>query len=269
MTAPYKKILGVHISTINYHSCFRLIESVIALRKKSYICVAAVHLIMECQNNPKLLYGVNKATLITPDGMPLVWLLKLHGCKHVERVYGPTLMLKLCKRAQSNNWKIFLLGGASGQGALLVNKITQLFPKIMIVGSRETPIKRLGAVENNRILRQINKVNPHIVFVGLGCPHQELWMIANRDRLNASVLIGVGAAFNFLSGVEKQAPLWARQSGFEWFFRLCQNPRRLWYRYAIINARFALGIFTQLFRDCTTSVTSRLQLFLKSIIFVK
>lgn len=269
MTKPYTNILGVHISAVNYDLCLRLIQSWISSRKKKYICVSSVHLVMECQNDTTLLRGVNKAGLVTPDGMPLVWLSELHRHKHVKRVYGPTLMLKLCKLAQSNNWKIFLLGGASGQGVLLIKKIKQLFPKIIIVGSRETPTKRLETKENNRILHQINEVNPHVVFVGLGCPHQELWMIANRHRLNANVLIGVGAAFNFLSGAEKQAPLWVQQSGFEWFYRLCQNPRRLWYRYAIINARFVLGIFTKLFWHCVASPISRLQLFLKSIIFVK
>lgn len=269
MTKTYTNILGVHISAINYDVCLRLIQSWISLRKKKYICVAAVHLVMECQNNPILLAGVNKAGLITPDGMPLIWLSKLYGHKHCERVYGPTLMLKLCKLAQFHKWKIFLLGGASRQNLLLIKKITQQFPKIIIVGSKETPTKQLKTKENNKILHQINNVKPHIVFVGLGCPYQELWMINNHHRINTNVLIGVGAAFNFLSGSEKQAPPWAQQSGLEWFYRLYQNPRLLWHRYTIINALFVLGIFNQLFWYYVASLFSRLQLLLKSIVFVK
>lgn len=247
MTVPFKNILGVHISAINYHSCLRLIESVIALRKKGYICVAAVHLVVECQNNPKLLDGVNKATLVTPDGMPLVWLLKLHGCKHVERVYGPTLMLKLCSLAQSNNWKVFLLGGSLGQGAAMISRLALLFPKLRIIGSLDTPVKIFSKKKNGQIINQINKHKPHVVFVGLGCPHQELWMINNHNKINANTLIGVGAAFNLLAGVEKQAHPQAQRLGLEWLYRLYQNPRRLWYRYAVGNIHFMLAILIKPF----------------------
>lgn len=238
MKKTYTPVLNVRISPLTYAKALQYIKSWMSEGKKTYICVAAVHLVMECQKDKVLLDGVNKAGLVTPDGMPLVWLSKLYGQARVERVYGPTLMLKVCSMAQRKGYKVFLLGGAKGQSKELAQKLTNKFPRLSIVGNRDTPKRPIPTDENNKIIKEINGSGAQVLFVGLGCPYQEHWMIENRDRLNANVLMGVGAAFDFISGRFKQAPVWMQRMGFEWLFRLLQDPKKLWYRYTLLNAQF-------------------------------
>lgn len=237
MSKDYTEVLGVQIAVTTYRNTLTKIAAWIKNAKKSYICVAAVHLVMECQTSPRLLAGVNRAGVVTPDGMPLVWLSKFAG-KNVERVYGPTLMLKICQLAQNQGWKIFLLGGALGQTQILAEKLRQRFPRLKIVGCQDTPIKTLSERENRVVVDQINRTKPQVVFVGLGCPHQEWWMIKNRKKLSANVLVGVGAAFDIITLRTKQAPAWLQELGLEWFYRLIQEPRRLGPRYLTTNISF-------------------------------
>lgn len=245
----YKSILNVKVSPINYKRTLKEVETWIEKRKRSYICVAAVHLVMECQNNKKLLEGVNSSGLVAPDGMPLVWLLSLYGERNIERVYGPTLMLKICELSKERDFKIYLLGGAKGQSKDLKKKLVSRFPKLDIVGYKDTPNLPIIAKEKSNIIDHINRVNPNIVFVGMGCPYQELWMIENRKKLGANVLIGVGAAFDFITGQVEQAPGWLQIAGFEWLFRLIQDPIRLGRRYTITNMEFLYKIFIQISND--------------------
>ncbi|HEX9817368.1 MAG TPA: WecB/TagA/CpsF family glycosyltransferase [Patescibacteria group bacterium] len=242
MNKNWVDVLGVKASAINYQSVLDRIFSWVKTGQKNYVCVAAVHLVMECQQDASLLAGVNRSGLVTPDGMPLVWLLKLADYQQTERVYGPDLMLKVCEQANRSGTTIFLLGGAEGQSQLLKNKLTQKFPDIKIVGHVDTPTRPLGTQENRQIIKKINASSAQIIFVGLGCPHQERWMISNVPRLKNGVAIGVGAAFDFITGRVKQAPKWMRAIGLEWFFRLIQEPRRLAKRYLILNVSFVWKI---------------------------
>lgn len=241
-------ILGVRVSAITYADALREIGRWVVKRKRSYACVAAVHLVMECQKDINLLEGVNGAGLVTPDGMPLVWLLRLYGHKQASRVYGPTLMIKLCALAAQRGWGVYLLGGAKGQSQEVVRVLLRQFPNLRIVGHYDTPVRPVPLLENQKIVAKLNHTSPELVFVGLGCPQQELWMIENRKKLDAPVLIGLGAAFDFLSGRAHQAPLWVQNAGFEWLFRLFQEPKRLWYRYTVINATFLYLMVRELFR---------------------
>ncbi len=237
-------ILNVNVSCVNYQKTLYQIKRWISTKQKKYICVAAVHLIMECQNKPQLLYGVNKADLVVTDGMPLVWLTKLYRYQDTERVYGPKLMLKICEYAQNNKIKIFLLGGAPNQSRELLVKLIKLFPKLLIVGNQDTPTRPINKKNNNQIIKQINRSNAQIVFIGMGCPYQELWMIENRINLKPNILIGVGAAFDLISGRIKQAPKYMQQIGMEWLFRFIQEPKRLWYRYTVLNVKFIYRLIT-------------------------
>lgn len=240
------KLLNVHVATIDYDGVLRQVSSCILRQLKIYICAAASHLIVECQKNRELLRGVNRAGLVTPDGMPLAWLLRLHGYKQASRVYGPTLMTKLCSLASQHGWGVYLLGGASEQSQEVARALRRQHPTLRVVGYRDTPVRPISSHQNQKIITEINNAHPEIVFVGLGCPHQELWMIENRKKLDAPVLIGVGAAFDFLSGRVCQAPAWAQNIGFEWLFRLLQEPKRLWYRYTVINAAFVWLVLKEL-----------------------
>lgn len=236
----------VNISAVDYNTALSNIERWIEKKERQYVCVAAVHLVMECQKDRNLLNGVNAAGMVVPDGMPLVWLLRLYGHKNVERVYGPAFMVKLCALAAQRDWGVFLLGGASGQSQEVARALLRQHPNLRIVGHRDTPSRPIPPHHNQKIIGEINNAHPKIVFVGLGCPHQELWMIENRKYLDAPVLIGVGAAFDFLSGRVRQAPAWIQNSGLEWLFRFLQEPKRLWYRYTAINATFIWLVLKEL-----------------------
>lgn len=246
MVATTPRVLNVSISGYNYPSVLKKIETLIRHKQHGYVCVAAVHLVMECQKDRFLLAGVNRSAATTCDGMPLAWLARLQGFP-AERVYGPDLTLQVCTLAAQNQWRIFLLGGGRGQSAQLKRVLEKRFPGIRIVGHEDTPVRPIPQKENRAIIETIHASKAQLVFVGMGCPYQEWWMIQNHQKLHARVLIGVGAAFDFITGRVKQAPPWMRRHGLEWLFRLFQDPRRLWYRYTILNLRFLLLVATAVF----------------------
>lgn len=241
---PHTNILGIRVYALTYQKTMRYIENCIRNRTKTYICVAAVHLIMESQHDKKLREGVNRAGLTTPDGMPLVWILRNRKLE-TERIYGPELMNRLCRLAENKSYSIFLLGGKLGESAIVANKLKILYPKLHITGYRDTHGKLLSQTEVNDINMVINRKHADIVFVGMGCPYQERWMINNRRRLLAPVLIGVGAAFDFLVGFEHQAPHWIQNIGMEWFFRFMHQPKRLFHRYMIQNVEFFVRMISE------------------------
>jgi len=167
--------------------------------------------------------------MVTPDGMPLVWIGNWSGEK-VDRVYGPDLMLAVCERSVEVGARHFLLGGAPGVAEVLAKRLTERFPGLQIAGTLCPTVTDEVPVDLDYVA-QINETDADIVWVGLGTPKQELWMAAHRPYLEASVLLGVGAAFDFHTGRKPQAPRWIQRSGFEWLYRLCSEPKRLWRRY--------------------------------------
>ena len=180
--------------------------------------------------------------LVTPDGMPLVWLLRKAGYAHVSRVYGPDLMLAL---AGKTGYRHFLYGGAPGIPERLANALKSKCPSIDIAGTYSPPFRSLSGEEDEEVCALIQESQPDIIWVGLGTPKQERWMASHVNRLNGAVLIGVGAAFDFHAGTIKQAPRWIQRSGFEWLFRLVVEPRRLWRRYFTVIPLFVLHVFMQ------------------------
>lgn len=248
-----QSILGVGVSIVNLNETLQFVDESIKHRRRVYICVPAVHLIMECQQDCRLLNGVNRADLVVPDGMPLVWLLKAAGYTKASRVYGPDLMLALCHLAAERNYSVFLLGGTSGQSKQLARVLVNKFPGLRIAGIYDTPNRPPSAQTSKEIIARINTTKPDIVLIGMGCPYQELWMIENREKLKAPVLIGVGAAFDIISGKVPQAPKWMRQAGLEWLFRFAHEPRRLWRRYTLMNAKFLFLLLRGLLLDGKTA----------------
>jgi N-acetylglucosaminyldiphosphoundecaprenol N-acetyl-beta-D-mannosaminyltransferase len=231
-------ILGVAVSAINMEQALATIGGWIARREPHYVCVTGVHGVMESQSDEHLRTIHNAAGLVTPDGMPMVWLLHLQGHRHVTRVYGPDLMLALCEQSVAHGYRHYLYGGADGVGALLAANLRRRFPGIQIVGMYSPPFRALTAEEEEQIVQTVNAAAPDIVWVGLSTPKQERWMASYRDRLGAPALLGVGAAFDFHAGLKPQAPRWMQRSGLEWLFRLMSEPRRLWRRYLSNNPRF-------------------------------
>jgi N-acetylglucosaminyldiphosphoundecaprenol N-acetyl-beta-D-mannosaminyltransferase len=174
---------------------------------------------------------LNSSGLTTPDGMSVVWILKLLGQKEVGRVYGPDLMLALCKYGVEKKYRHYLYGGEPGVAEALASQLTDMFDGLQIAGIHSPPFRKLTNEEDQETIEKINAAKPDIVWVGLSSPKQEYWMAEHLERINVPVMIGVGAAFDFLSGSKPQAPGWMQRSGLEWLFRFLTEPRRLWPRY--------------------------------------
>ncbi len=238
-------VLGVGISALNMRSTLEWIGDAVARRRRGYVCVCPVMSVMTSHSNPELRAAINQASLATPDGMPLVWLSRAAGHSHVERVYGPDLMLAAFDESERTGWRHFLFGGSDGVTHTLKTRLSARFPKAVIAGAHEPPFGNVEELASDEVADRINTARPDIVWVGIGAPKQELWMARVRERLEAPVLIGVGAAFDFHSGRVRQAPRWMQRRGLEWFFRLAQDPRRLWHRYLVLNTLFLIKLAGQ------------------------
>jgi N-acetylglucosaminyldiphosphoundecaprenol N-acetyl-beta-D-mannosaminyltransferase len=203
-----------------------------------YICVTSVHGVIMAEDDPQMARILNQADVATPDGMPLVWALRSFGARDQQRVYGPTLMLELCRDAALHGHRIFLYGGREETLPLLCERLAKRFPALRIVGSCSPPFRPLTAEEETHVQALIRSADPDIIFVGISTPKQEKWMYEHRAVFPGMAMIGVGAAFDFHAGRTRQAPAWMQRSGLEWAFRLAAEPARLWRRYLLITPRF-------------------------------
>lgn len=247
MTASigYVNVLGVKVSAINMPRALEEIDGWIQTREQHYVTITGVHGIMESQRDATIREIHNRAGMITPDGMPLVWISHRRGQKDVRRVYGPDLLLETCKASMTQGYRHFFYGGAPGVADQLAGKLQARFPGLQVVGTYCPPFKPLTPEEDEEIVARINEANPDIIWVGLSTPKQERWMSAHLGRLNAPVMVGVGAAFDFHAGLKAQAPGWMQRNGLEWLFRLATEPRRLWKRYLVNNPSFMALIVMQ------------------------
>ena len=234
-------VLGVKISAVDLQKAEDLVADMIVRRHKGYVCVAPVSTVMDCQKDPAYRQIINNADMVTPDGAPIAWLGRLAGHKAVRRTYGPDLMLQLCDHGRVSGWRHFFYGATPGVCDKLEHCLKAKFPGLNIVGKFSPPFMPQAEHLGKDLALRINAAEPDIIWVGLGAPKQDLWNALNRSILDAPVLVGIGAAFDFLSGMKPQAPRWMQRSGLEWLFRLCCEPRRLWRRYLIGNMQF-LGL---------------------------
>jgi N-acetylglucosaminyldiphosphoundecaprenol N-acetyl-beta-D-mannosaminyltransferase len=231
-------VLGVGLSVLNLRTALDAIADAVRARRKGYICVTGVHGVMEAQDDANFKKILNDAFLCTPDGMPMVWAGRLNGHRNMHRVYGPDLMLDVCAWSETSGAKHFFYGGADGVAEQLAQKLKMKFPKLSVVGTFTPPFRALNAAEIQKLQAQISAAQPDILWVGLSTPKQEKFMAEFLPKLDVTLMIGVGAAFDFHSGRVKQAPRWMQRSGLEWFYRLCSEPRRLAKRYGRNNPRF-------------------------------
>jgi N-acetylglucosaminyldiphosphoundecaprenol N-acetyl-beta-D-mannosaminyltransferase len=239
-------ILGVGVSAINMAMALANIDGWIESRRRHYVCITGVHGVMESQRDPELRLIHNAAGMATPDGMPLVWMLWAGGHRSADRVYGPDLMLAVLERSRERGYRHFIYGASEATLARLRANLHVRFPGVPIVGSYSPPFRPLTASEDAAVVEMINAARPDVVWVGLSTPKQERWMAEHRDRLEAPVLVGVGAALDFHAGVVRQAPRFMQRSGVEWLFRLAMEPRRLWRRYLRNNPAFLVCISGQM-----------------------
>jgi N-acetylglucosaminyldiphosphoundecaprenol N-acetyl-beta-D-mannosaminyltransferase len=232
-------VLGVNVSATTMDEAVGLIDGWISRREPRYVCVSGMHGVMESQRDDRLRGIHNSADLVTPDGMSLVWLCRIKGHHRVERVYGPDLMLALCAGLPDRTYRHFFYGATEELLSALTGRLSTRFPGLTVAGTFAPPFRPLTAQEDADVVRRINEARPDIVWVGLSTPKQERWMAEHVDRLDAPVLIGVGAAFDFHAGMKRQAPRWMQRNGLEWLFRLLSEPRRLAGRYLVNIPLFA------------------------------
>ena len=244
-SAPRENVLGVGISAVNMLQALSIIDGWIQGGDRQYVCLAAVHSVLDCQESDELRAIFNRSGLTTPDGMPLVWTLRARGHREVSRVYGPDLMLAACRRFSEDGLRHYFLGGESGVPEELADRLVGQIPGLNVVGVKSPPFRELTTEEDAQLVEEINAASPEFLWVGLGSPKQERWMAEHRPAIHAPVIIAVGAAFDFLSGRKPQAPRWIQRSGLEWLFRLASEPRRLWRRYAEYP-RFVVVLMAQL-----------------------
>lgn len=235
-------VLGVHVSTLDLPTTVEEIARWIRDGERQYVCVRDAHGVMLAQKDEAFRQIQNRSGLTTPDGMPMVWSGRWAGVKEMRRVYGPDLIQAVSERAAREGWRFFYYGGTNGVAEDLAAEIERRAPGVVNVGTYTPPFRQLTLDERSDIVEMINRSEADIVWVGLSSPKQEYWMHDVRPELNAAVLIGIGAAFDMLTGRVRQAPRLIQRSGFEWLFRLLMEPRRLWRRYVLNLPRFAMKL---------------------------
>jgi N-acetylglucosaminyldiphosphoundecaprenol N-acetyl-beta-D-mannosaminyltransferase len=224
-------VLGVGVHLVDMNRTVQILSESIEEGRNGYVCLAPAHNIMACRDDSRLRDIFNRSLLTVPDGMGTVWMIRLGG-HQTERVYGPDLMLKICERGQLLGWRHFFFGGEPKVAQQLVANLLIKFPALQVAGTFSPPFRNMTMAEIEKMTREINASNADFLWVGLGSPKQEHWMAEMRASLNSKILVGVGAAFDFISGNKAQAPKWMQNVGLEWLFRLISEPRRLWRRYS-------------------------------------
>lgn len=243
-----KNLIGVLIDAVDDEGAVRRIAAAARERRPLAVSALAVHGVMTGRLDPAHRARLNRLDLVVPDGQPVRWALNLlHRTKLTDRVYGPNLMLAMCELAAREGWGIYLYGSTEPVLDRLGQSLTERFPELTISGREPSKFRHLAADEKADVIRRIRASGARLVFVGLGCPRQEVWAYEYRPHLPLPIL-AVGAAFDFHAGTSRQAPRWMRNRGLEWLFRLAHEPRRLWRRYLLLNPRYVSLVATQLLR---------------------
>lgn len=238
-------LLGVHVSATTFEAARDRVVNAPRNGERLAVHYISVNTLVEADSQPDLTQLLNRGDLIAPDGMPLVWLGRIRG-RDMTRCYGPDSMLAVIDKAQANGSTHYFYGGAEGVPELLRDSLLKRYPEMKVVGMYSPPFRPLTPEEDEAIVQQINDSNADFVWIGLGSPKQDRWVADHRDRLNAAAVLAVGAAFDYNAGLLRDAPTWMQRSGLQWLFRLITEPRRLWKRYTVSNARFLwlLGVDT-------------------------
>ena len=245
MNSVQQDILGVPVTAQDYGLVTDQCIGWARDRESRTVVFANVHVLMEAHDDPRFRAELRDMDLVNPDGMPLVWALHALGTAGATRVYGPHAMRYLLGAAEESGLSVGFLGGSDTTLVALVARMRETYPRLQVAFSMSPPFRPLTPEEDAVLVRQIVQSGIRILFVGLGCPKQERWMTAHKAAIPA-VLLGVGAAFDFLAGTKPQAPDWMMRSGTEWLFRLSSEPRRLLARYAKHNPRFVVLFLHQL-----------------------
>lgn len=240
-------VLGVRVNSISFKAAIENVQCWLERRSRTRIVTFTnVHAVMEARRDQKFRQVLNQADLVCPDGMPLVWLDHLYGGS-TERVCGPDFMMEFFLRMEGKGYRHFFYGAAPAVVERLAMTLQNHFPGTRIAGFYSPPYRALTVEEDEAVVQMINSAEPDLLWVGLGCPKQEHWMLAHRDAIRSVVMLGVGQAFDIHAGALPQAPRWMRDHGLEWCFRFGSEPQRLWKRYLVTNLGFVLALFPSLF----------------------
>ncbi|HEY0428952.1 MAG TPA: WecB/TagA/CpsF family glycosyltransferase [Pyrinomonadaceae bacterium] len=231
------RVVSLFPDVVTHDAAIAKVAGLVKTGAGGYVCFSTVHMVMESYDNAEFAKTVNGADLIVTDGMPLVWMQKLQGKKGASRVRANDLMISLCAFAEKNDLSVGFYGGKQEVIDAMLARAKKDYPNLKIAYAFSPPFRPLTEAEDAGVTTEIASSAPDILFMGLGCPKQENWMAAHKDKLK-SVLLGVGASFDFYAGNVKESPAWMGKLGLEWLFRLTQEPKRLWRRYLILNPRF-------------------------------
>jgi N-acetylglucosaminyldiphosphoundecaprenol N-acetyl-beta-D-mannosaminyltransferase len=232
------RVRGIEIAAINIASATDLVEELATTAQGAYVTVTGAHGIVESVYSEQVREAHERAALVFPDGMPLVWLGHLLGFKGIDRVYGPDLMESVFSRRELREFRHFFYGSTPDVVDRLASIIRTRFGEFNLIGTHCPPVRPTGFDEDEEVIAHIRQLRPQIVWVGLSTPKQELWLHKHMQKIGSCFGIGVGAAFDLVSGVTQQAPRWIQRSGFEWLFRLLVEPRRLFRRYFFVVPLF-------------------------------
>jgi N-acetylglucosaminyldiphosphoundecaprenol N-acetyl-beta-D-mannosaminyltransferase len=247
---PTRSVLGTEIAVVDYDAALDRIDAMVEGDERGYVCTVSAHGLVEAQDDVELSIALASADMCVPDGMPVVWALRALGEEISDRVYGPTLMERCCRRLANRGRKVWLYGGKDEEAhAALRSELVRRFPGLTVAGGWVPPFRDLSDVELGEVAERIDADEPDVVWVGISTPRQEKLMARIRPRLYAPVLVSVGAAFDFIPGNVSQAPGWMQKRGLEWLYRASREPRRLGPRYARVNPRFAAGVMRQVARE--------------------
>jgi N-acetylglucosaminyldiphosphoundecaprenol N-acetyl-beta-D-mannosaminyltransferase len=244
MSRKGKPVLEAFIDALTWDDAIQRIMRWAAARESRYVCICNVHSVVTTTRDIEFKLAVNNADMSTPDGAPIAWALRRLGYPAQERINGPDLMWRYLRIAERQQQKMFFYGSTEATLGKLRAVLGKQFPKLQIAGTYSPPFRPLSLEEDEGVVDMINQSGANVVFVGLGCPKQEKWMAEHRGRISA-VMIGVGAAFDYHSGMVKRAPLWWQRNGLEWLYRLGSEPRRLFARYMVTNTLFIIGLMRQ------------------------
>jgi len=239
-------VLGVNVSAVNMDVAVSLAERWIDAGQPGYVCVTGVHGVMEAQKDPGFRRILNGAAMNLPDGMPMTWVGRLLGFRHIDRVFGPDFVTAVCRLSVERGLRNFFYGGQPGVAQLLSENLRSRFPGLQVVGSYTPPFRSLNPQEECELLAQVLQSRPHILWVGLSTPKQERFMAQYVRRFNVPLLVGVGAAFDYHTGRIRDCSPWIKRAGLQWLHRLMQDPKRLWKRYLLNNPAFIFRIIGQL-----------------------
>ncbi|MEM9806698.1 MAG: WecB/TagA/CpsF family glycosyltransferase [Cyanobacteria bacterium P01_D01_bin.56] len=230
MQLPTIDVAGTPIAALPFENQVEIMLGWAKRGLSRMVCVANVHMVMESHWHSDLSSVLESADLVTPDGMPLVWMMRLQGAKNQDRVAGMDIFLSLCRQATEANISVYLLGSTQDVLFKMQARLQKDFPDLKLTGAESLPFRPLTANEDRELIERVNCSGAGLTFVSLGCPKQERWMADHHGKIR-SVMVGVGGVFPVYAGLKKHAPKWIRESGLEWLYRLIQEPRRLWKRY--------------------------------------